>query len=240
MKKYVPLLLLIVICLFTLTACNNNSKKNIEETDATKFKEEYEKLNGITREKDGKTIRTIEIATDNPFKYKTADDIVQSINNKETFIVYFGFNDCPWCRSVVPTLIEVSKDLEIDNIYYVDVKEIRDTIQLDSNNKAITKTKGSDGYYKLLESLDDVLEDYELTTDDGEKIKTGEKRIYAPNIIVVVNGKPLKLTSGVSSKQTDAYMELSDDIKEDMYNNIKEILELAIDTKSSCDFNSAC
>lgn len=240
LKKYIPLLLIIVTCLFTLTACNNNSKKNIEETDATKFKEEYEKLNGITREKDGKTIRTIEIATDNPFKYKAADDIVQAIDNKETFIVYFGFSDCPWCRSVVPTLIEVAKDLKIDNIYYVDVKEIRDTIQLDSNNKAITKTKGSDGYYKLLESLDDVLEDYELSTEDGENINTGEKRIYAPNIIAVVDGKPLKLTSGVSSKQTDAYMELTDDIKKDMYNNIKEVLELVIDTKNSCDFNSAC
>ncbi len=240
MKKYVPLLLFIVTCLFTLTACNNNSEKTIEKTDAAKFKEEYEKLNGTTREKDGKTIRTVEIAADNPFKYKTAKDIVQAIDNKGTFIVYFGFNDCPWCRSVVPTLIEVSKDLKIDSIYYVDVKEIRDVMELDSNNNAITKTKGSDEYYELLKVLDDVLEDYELTDEDGKKIKTGEKRIYAPNIVAIVDGKPSKLTSGVSSKQTDAYMDLSDDIKEDMYNNIKEVLEVVIDTKNSCDFNSAC
>lgn len=243
LKKYIQLVLIFVVCLFTLTACNNNSnnsKKNIEETDAIKFKEEYEKLNGTIREKDGKTIRSIDITKDNPFKYKTDDEIVQSINNKETFIVYFGFNDCPWCRSVVPTLIEVAKDLKIDDIYYVDVKEIRDEIQLDSENKAVTKTKGSDGYYKLIEALDNVLDDYELKSDDGEKIKTGEKRIYAPNIVAVVDGKALKLTSGISSKQTDAYMELSDDIKEDMYDNIKKVLEIVIETKSSCEFNSAC
>ena len=113
-------------------------------------------------------------------------------------------------------------------------------MELDSNNNAITKKKGSNDYYELLKVLDDVLEDYELTDEDGKKIKNDEKRIYAPNIVAIVDGKPSKLTSGVSSKQTDAYMELSDDIKEDMYNNIKEVLEVVIDTKNSCDFNSAC
>ncbi len=243
LKKKFLMLLIIFVCLFTMTACNqkdNNTNKSKVEEDSIKFKEDYEKLNGKTRDKDGKTIRTIEISKDNPFKYKTEDELIQAINNKETFIVYFGFNDCPWCRSVVPTLIEVAKDLKIDNIYYVDVKEIRDVLELDDDNKAITKTKGSDGYYKLLKLLDNVLADYELTTKDGEKIKTGEKRIFAPNIVAVVDGKPKKLTSGISSKQNDAYMELSDDMKEDMYNNIKAILELIVDTNNSCSYNSAC
>lgn len=243
LKKNILILLIVVSCFFTLTACTqkeNNTNKKEEKNDAIRFKEDYEKLNGTTRKKDGKTIRTIEISSDNPFKYKTADEIVQAINNKESFVAYFGFNDCPWCRSVVPSLIEVAKDLKIDSIYYVDIKEIRDVLELDDDNKIITKTKGSDGYYKLLESLDNVLDDYELTDKNGDKIKTKEKRIFAPNIVAIVDGKAVKLTSGISSKQNDAYMNLSDDMKEDMYKQIDDVLKQVIDSKNSCNINSAC
>lgn len=241
LKRNILTFIIIVSCFFTLTACTkkeNNIKKTEEKADSIKFKEDYEKLNGTTN--NNKTIRTIEIPSDNPFKYKNADEIVQAIDNKESFVVYFGFNSCPWCRSVVPTLIEVAKDLKIDSIYYVDVKEIRDVLELDDDNNVITKTKGSDGYYKLLTSLDSVLADYELTAENGDKIKTKEKRIFAPNIIAIVDGKPVKLTSGISSKQNDAYMELSDEMKDDMYKNINEVLELVINSKNSCNVNSAC
>ena len=40
-----------------ITACTN--KKEVVKTDAQKFKEEYESINGTKREKDGKEIRTM-------------------------------------------------------------------------------------------------------------------------------------------------------------------------------------
>jgi 23S rRNA pseudouridine955/2504/2580 synthase len=43
------------------------------------------------------------------------------IENKETFVVYFGFSDCPWCRSVVEELIHVAKDLNVEKLYYAEV-----------------------------------------------------------------------------------------------------------------------
>lgn len=223
------LIILIVGGIFFFTTKN----KSLSETDAIKFKTEYESLNGVT--KNDKTIRSITIPDDNPFVYQTADEIVEKINNKETFAVYFGFPNCPWCRSVIPTLIEVAKQQKVDKIYYVDVKDIRDTMELDEKNNPITTKKGSDGYYKLTEVLEEVLEDYTLTDKNKNTVKTGTKRIYAPNIVSIINGKATKLTTGISSKQTDAYMELTDEIKNDTKNQITEVLEEFTGNGGTCD-----
>ena len=129
------------------TTTETIEKKDKEEkTDAIKFKEEYESLNGTIREKDGQTIRTIKIDEENPIVYATAEEIVKKIEKKETFAVYFGFSDCPWCRSVLPTLIEVANDLKISKIYYVDVKEIRDVLVVE-DEKIKTEKEGKEGHW---------------------------------------------------------------------------------------------
>ena len=138
-------------------------------TDAIKFKEEYEKVNGDTQ--GDKTVRELIINKKNPFIYATADDIVKKIDNKETFVVYFGFALCPWCRSVLPSLIDSAAENSIDTIYYVDVLNIRDKYELDENNKAVKTVEGSEGYYKLLEKLDSILEDYSPLTYQTKKGK---------------------------------------------------------------------
>ncbi len=224
MKKIISICL-IVCSLFMITGCNKDDNKNKDLTDGAKFKEEYEKLNGIIREKDGKKIRSINIAEDNPMKYKSADEILDMVNNKESFIVYFGFNDCPWCRSVVPYMIEEAKNKNIDTIYYVDVKDIRDTLELDDNNEVKTSKEGSKAYMELIDIFSKVLDDYTLKNASGKTIKTGEKRIFAPNIVVVNKGVAVKKEDGISDLQTDGYMELSDEIIND------------IRTKVNCSFS---
>lgn len=239
---YKKILLTIIMCitLITITGCNTvekNNKKESRVTDSIKFKEEYESLNN--KDLGYGELRKLNIDEDNPFVYKSPNDIVKLMDNKETFIVYFGFNSCPWCRSIIETLIEVSKDNNIDTIYYVDVKEIRDVMVLE-DDKAITETKGTDGYYKLLEYFDEVLDDYTLNNDDGDIIKTGEKRIYAPNVIVVKDGKPKKLVTGISEKQTKPNMKLTDEIKEDTYNQFKDLFKLIKEDSNVCTKNSKC
>lgn len=208
MKRKIFTIGMLIVALFMFCACTNKS-------DAIKFKEEYESLNHTKSEKSGKTIRSIKIAKDNPFIYKSDKDIVDAINNEESFIVYFGFNDCPWCRSIVPSLIESAKDNKVEEIYYVDVKEIRDVMVL-KDSRLTTETKGTDAYYELTNLLRDVLSDYTITDEEGNSINTGAKRIYAPNIVKVEKGKAVKLISGISEKQTDPYMELTEEIKKDM------------------------
>ena len=239
MKKEfkITLIILIIALLIAIILGAFILKDKEEKTDAIKFKEEYESLNGTIREKDGQTIRTIKIDEENPIVYATAEEIVKKIEKKETFAVYFGFSDCPWCRSVLPTLIEVANDLKISKIYYVDVKEIRDVLVVE-DEKIKTEKEGTEGYYKLLEKLDSVLSDYSLKDSEGNNVDTNEKRIYAPNIVSIVNGKPEKLTSGISKLQTNGYMELTEEIEKDMYEEIKCALQCVKDNQAVCE--NAC
>ena len=74
---------------------------------------------------------------------------------------------------------------------------------------------GTKEYYKLLEKFDNLLEDYTLTTDDGEEVKVGEKRIFAPDFIYVENGVAKSITSATSEKQKDADAKLTKEILKD-------------------------
>lgn len=217
MKKIFTIILIMMITL-TLTGC---SDKPVEKTDALKFKEEYEKNNGVKNEKYNVTTRTVNIPEDNPMVYATAEEIIKKIDNKETFVVYFGFSDCPWCRSVIEELIHVAQDLKVEKVYYVDVKELRDVKELDENNNVVTSKEGDEHYMELLEKLDSVLDDYTLTDKEGNAVSAGEKRIYAPNVVGVANGKPTELETGESEKLINPYDELTDEMRTETYNKLK-------------------
>ncbi len=227
MKKILIISLACVLA-FTTTACSLFKK-----TDAVKFKEEYESLNGVKSKKTGKINRSVNISKDNVFVYKKASDIVDAINNKETFAVYFGFSECPWCRSVISTLSEVATDIGIDEIYYVDVSDIRDELEV-KNGKVVTKKQGDKSYMELLKLLDNVLDDYTLTDDSDKEISTSEKRIYAPNVVSVVAGKAIKKDTGISDKQTNPYMKLTAKIKKETYNKFKCVLDCIVETNNTC------
>lgn len=227
MKKILIISLACVLA-FTTTACSLFKK-----TDAVKFKEEYESLNGEKSKKTGKINRSVNISKDNVFVYKKASDIVDAINNKETFAVYFGFSECPWCRSVISTLSEVATDIGIDEIYYVDVSDIRDELEV-KNGKVVTKKEGDKSYMGLLKLLDNVLDDYTLTDDSDKEISTSEKRIYAPNVVSVVAGKAIKKDTGISDKQTNPYMKLTAKMKKETYNKFKCVLDCIVETNNTC------
>lgn len=192
--------------------------------DNIRFKKEHESFNGTISES-GKVVRNINISKNNPFKYITAKKLIKEMENKKSFIIYFGFAKCPWCRSMLPTLIDVAKEQGISKIYYLDILDIRDKLSVDENNKIVSEKRGTDEYYVLLALFNDVLDDYELTDKDGNKVDANEKRIYAPNVVKVENGIPVKLTTGLSDKQTGAYDELTEEINKDMYNKLIDLVK---------------
>ena len=214
MKKKVFLILILFISLF-VTGCSANNK------DALKFKEEYEKINGDKTSYSDNKYRTLKIDKNNPYVYSSAKEILEKINNKETFYVYFGSSYCPWCRSVIEKSIESAQKNNIKKIYYVDIwngfhnEILRDTYKLNDKNDAEKETDGTKEYYKLLEKFDNLLEDYTLTTDDGEEVKVGEKRIFAPDFIYVENGVAKRITSATSENQKDADAKLTKEILKD-------------------------
>ena len=254
MKKKIVIMLLIFISVFSFTGCDNKNKKSEEkQSDALRFKEEYESLNG-QETKDEKKYRELDIPSNNPFVYASAKEIVKRIDNKESFIVYFGYESCPWSRSLINTLIEAAKDNSVEKIYYVNVKNIRDVLEV-KKGKVVTKNRGLEAYYDLLDRLDNVLKKYELTVkkehkdddddddeDDEEIIDTKEKRIYTPNVISIVEGKPTKLVTGISKEFKDPYGKLSDEVLEDAYKEFDKVLKevdssggaCSMDRKSDC------
>ncbi len=229
----VTILAAIVLVLNIQKVISNNS-----QTDGIKFKEEYEKLNGKKNDQ-GKKYREITIDSKNKMVYKTTEEVLDLIDKKKSFVLYFGFDTCPWCRSVVPTLASISKELN-QEVYYIDVKDIRDTFELDDDNKPKLVKKGSKDYSKLLEKLEPVLEDYTLTDSDNNEIKVGEKRIYAPSIVSVIDGKAKELTTGISDKQTDGYMKLTKEMEKETYNKIKKVLKQVSDKSNTCYLDKGC
>ena len=229
MKKNTIIIIMTILCACFTIACSNKK----ELSDAEKFKEEYESINGKTNETTNKKYRSISIPKKNPFVYSTAEEIVDKINKKETFVVYFGFKECPWCRSVIEQLIQVAKDKKIDKIYYVDVTGIRDVKELNEAGEIITTDEGTEAYRVLIEKLSDVLDDYTLTKEE-EKIEVGEKRIYAPNVVAISKGKALQLETGISDELTDPYDKLTKSIKNYSYKQFKCLFDCLEEESNTC------
>ena len=221
MKK----MILGVLSLFLLTACTSGSGQ-VEMTPST------EPTNNVMTDYE-------KVPEDNVF-YTSDKDGVLKLLEHGTGVILLGFKECPWCRSVIESLIEVSSDLGLEEIYYVDVKDIRDTMKVNDDGKVETDKKGTSGYYKLLKLLDNVLDDYTLTNKDNEGVSANEKRVYAPTVISIVDGKAEDMTTGISDAQTDAYMKLTDEMKKETYNKFKCVLECVTENKNSCSIDKKC
>ena len=73
MKMNVIKIVLVFMCAFLLVGCNNE-----KETDALRFKKEYESLNGEKR--GDNTIRSVKIDKDNPMIYISEDELIDKLN----------------------------------------------------------------------------------------------------------------------------------------------------------------
>ena len=146
----------LVICLI-IVAIHSGGTTRVYNADASKFKKEYEALNDQTNA-NGKTIRKVNINEDNPFTYSTVDEILKKVEKGETFIVYFGFPNCPWCRSVIEKAIEVANKENIKTIYYINIRNenneeiLRDQYRLGKKNKVVLDQEAGEGYKDLLRS----------------------------------------------------------------------------------------
>ena len=233
-------LFILLMCLAVFCGCGKQKEEqecdtsdgcaadiNIE-TDGMSFKEAYESLNG-TVNASGKEHRTVTIAEDNPFVSVSAEEAVQKIEDGESFYVYVGDEKCPWCRSVIEKAIEIAKEASVSKILYLKIWDdegnevLRDKYVYEDGSLK-EEVHAPEAYYSLLESWHDYLRDYTLD-NDGETIDVGEKRIYAPNFIHVVDGKIVSLVRGVSEKQEDSREELSEEMLNDEEDIFREFFK---------------
>lgn len=212
MKSHINTVIAVTIIVLLFTSCKGNSTEEFY-TDAARFKYEYESVNGKIDDHDHKS-RIVDISEDNPMVYSSYTDICSRMDAEETFAVYFGFAKCPWCRGCIEALLESASDCGIKTIYYVDVYTSRDTYELVGNELKMT-TEGAEGYELILDKMEAVLPDYTLINDDNDEIFVGEKRVYAPSLVIVKNGIAIGIASD-SELFTDPYGTITQEIYDDM------------------------
>lgn len=228
MSKKIIFLILVVFGVVSLTSCA--VKEEPVNPDAIKFKEEYEGLNNIKNSKDI-PYREVMIDNKNPFVYTDAKGVLEMMDKKESFYVYFGDTKCPWCRSVIEQFINVALKKNIEKVYYVSIWDedhneiLRDTYKLNKKNKPVVSKEGTEEYYELLKRFDGLLNDYVLKTDKGKEVKVGEKRIFAPNFVKIEKGVAVDLVDGISEKQTESTADLTADILNDEYDIFNKFLK---------------
>lgn len=223
--KYVRLLL-VILMVFMVCACG-------KESDAVRFKNEYEVLNGKKLKGSSNKVKNLSISKNNPIKYASYEEVIDVIK-KGTGIIYLGYPECPWCRSALPVLLEAAKDYKIDTIYYINMHDERDYYEVKDGKLVYKKDdngndiKGTKGYFKLLSALDSELEEYTVTDNDGKEYDTGEKRIYVPLIIFVHDGKIVGTHLSTVDTQESGYDELTDEEYDELNgiyaNYIKELV----------------
>ena len=136
-------------------------------------------------------------------------------------------------RNLVPVMLSAAKEVEIDTIYYLNIKDDRDVLMLNENDDIITEKEGNKKYFELVEKLDSILDDYILTDNDGKSVSAGKKRIYTPLLIFVKNGKIIAHHTDTVDSQTDPYVALNDRQSEELL--LKLINYMSKISASVCD-----
>ncbi len=245
--------LIAIAIMFILTGCTENDSKvkndyessnGNRERDALKFKNDYESLNGVETSTKGVNYRNVSIPSDNRVKYTTFKEISEKIENKESFVLYVGFSSCPWCRSVIPYILEEAKKNDVDKLYYINLREdgtrksdLRGYYKIDENNKVVYDVYPDEYYHKVLDTLGEFLSSYTILDKNNKEVQTGENRLYAPSLIVYKNGEAVALDSCISDKQNDAYQELTNEIIADIKNKANSLFKL-YNSNNSCSLDN--
>lgn len=230
--------IIVILLIVTLLALFLNQNNN---SDALKFKKEYESLNNIKKENSDVKYNSISIDENNPIKYVDTKEALKVLD-MDNVILYVGANWCPWCRNAVPVLFEVSKKYKVDTIYYLNLDDEKSSFEI-KDGKLVKTVDGTESYYELLDRLSDRLRDYKLSDKDNNEYDTGEKRIYMPYVLGIKDGKVINDHIGtvdLNDNQT-AYDKLTDEQNNeliDIYSNIFD--DVFGINKDTCKIDEEC
>jgi hypothetical protein len=160
-------------------AIADSSEYNLQLSDAERFALEYPL-----------------IGSDNIFVFKTANETANILANG-TGVVFIGFKECPWCQLYVVFLHDVAREIEIEKIFYCDIREDR------QNN--------SESYQRIVDILSG-----QLQFDDE-----GRPRVFVPDVTIVNSGKIVS-RDFETSKDTLGYRTAQEYWNEDRVNALKD------------------
>ena len=177
MKNSLKILAIILCSIVCVTAAMSE-----EITDGARFEKEYEILNGQYDLEGINVYSHIDVPSDSNIKYL---DLTQTLDLLEegTGIIYFGFPECPWCRTLIPVLFEAIGEAEYTGtIYYCNALYDRNYLSLNEAGEIIVEQEGTAEYAMLLEKLGYYLGPYEGLGDESIK------RLYFPTTVFLNKG----------------------------------------------------
>ncbi len=164
--------------------------------DSIRFKISYEYINQIEYN-NGKKIK-VNIPWKNGIQYLNEKEIIPFFKEK-TGIIYFGYNTCPWCRNIVPILIDTVQANHIDTLYYVDIHKV---------DLSSIKTE-------LVSLLDEYLEENE----------EGEKGLAVPDVYFLKEGKIIGHHLGTVDSYHNPYLGMNSDQKQELISIYQNFIE---------------
>ena len=177
--------------------------------DALRFKQEYEALNAELNDDGTLRYTTMYISEANNIVYLTYEDLLD-FTSSGTGLLYFGRPACPWCRLLVPHMLEYAKEADV-NIYYYD-------IELDRN-------ENNEKYQNILTIFRGYLPTDTVTQNEADPdFDPGKKRVVLPQLFFLKNGA---ITSDILMFQHE-YLSENDPDK------LKQLL-IEMHNNSGCD-----
>ena len=141
--------------------------------DAVRFKEEYEALNDVLNDDGTNRYTYMSISEDSNVVYLTYEGLLD-FTRSGTGLLYFGRPACPWCRLLVPHLLEYAKEADV-SIYYYDIEEDRN-----ENNES---------YLNILSMFRGYLPTDTVTqNEDDPDFNPGLKRVVLPQLFYLNDG----------------------------------------------------
>lgn len=229
------ILILLLFMLFVSIMAFQDKKKDkniVNINDAILFKQEYEYYNGKVFDDNGEALQKLSISQKNPIDKLTEEEAV-SLLEHGTGILYLGFPTSPLCRSMLPTLFQTLDNMNITNLSYLNIFDIQDTYSLDEKNKPVKNKEGTESYYKILDILDEYLDDYTLKTESGKTVSTQEKRIDVPLVVGIKEGKIVGVHSKTVKSHTNPYEDLSKEQEEELAQIYVDLINQVYDV--NCD-----
>lgn len=182
-----------------LSACQSGNSDS--------FISEYEGLNGVVSE--GREYMDVSIPGDHRFLSATEEQVRELLDDGDGAI-HFGFPECPWCRNAVSPLTEAAAAVNLDQIHYVNVSDIRDQQSVDDDGEVVTEEDGTDYYEFLLDELGNHAPEYPGMEGSGER------RILVPLVAAVVDGEIVSSHLGTVESQTDPSIPLDDEQRQEL------------------------
>ena len=187
------------------------------EDAAALWKAEYEALNG-ERNEAGKLYPTVIVPEGLQVAFPTEEEAL-GLFRDGTGILYFGFPECPWCRTLLPVLSEVLTEHPEITLYCYDLRPERDEYRLDEDGGLRQTREGTAFYVSLLSLLDGWIGPYQGLNDDSLK------RIYMPTLVFLKDGVIQSVHINTVDGQKSGYDPLTDEQREELKSVLTESVQ---------------